>query len=148
MKKVFCLFFCLSLILLSGLPVNAQDIGQIIQTKEYVLEDGCTIIEEIIVYPNARSADYSATKRTTLKDGDTTIAVVAFNATFHYDGSTVSVVSKSVTQKDTYDGWSYSQTSFTSSGGTVTLKFKLTKWLILSNSYTMTLTCDKNGNLS
>lgn len=40
------------------------------------------------------------------------------------------------------------QTSFTSSGGTVTLEGKLTKLLILNDPFTMTLTCDKNGNIS
>ncbi len=53
-----------------------------------------------------------------------------------------------MTNTDTYNGWSYIQDSLTSSGGTVTLNGKLTKWLILSNSFTMTLTCDANGNIS
>ena len=148
MKKLFNLLLCFTLVTIMSFPVNAQEPGQTIRTEENLLENGYTIIEEIIVYPGTRSTDYTATKKSTITKSGITIAVIAFNATFRYDGSSVSVVSKSVSQKDTYDGWSYSQTSFTSSGGTVTLKFKLNKWLILSNSYTMTLTCDKNGNLS
>lgn len=58
------------------------------------------------------------------------------------------MVSKSVTQSDTYDGWSYVQNSLTSSGGTVTLNAKLTKWIILNTSFTMTLSCDEDGNIS
>lgn len=148
MKKIISLLLCFALITITVLPVSAQESGQVIQTEEFTLENGYTIVEEIIIYPGVRSTDYTATKKSTITKSGTTIAIVAFNATFRYDGSTVSVISKSVTQTNTYDGWSYTQTSFTSSGGTVTLKFKLSKWLVLSNSYTMTLTCDKNGNLS
>ena len=81
-------------------------------------------------------------------DGDTVIGIVTIQATFRYDGSTVSVVSKSVTQVETYEGWNYVQSSFTSSGGSVVLSAKLTKWIVLNTSFTMTLSCDKNGKIS
>ena len=76
------------------------------------------------------------------------IGVIAMKGTFRYDGSTVSVASKSVTQTDTYEGWSYKQNSFTSSGGTVTLDAKLTKLIFLNIPFTMMLSCDKDGNIS
>lgn len=97
---------------------------------------------------NARASQKTATRKATLTKDDVTIGVIAFKATFRYDGSTVSVVSKSVTQTDTYDGWSYTQNSFTSSGGTVTLDAKLTKLLIVNYPFILSLTCDKNGTLS
>lgn len=63
-------------------------------------------------------------------------------------GTSVSVVSKTVTNTDTYNGYGYVQNSFTSSGGSVTLNARLTKWIVLNTPFTMTLSCDKNGNIS
>ena len=76
------------------------------------------------------------------------MAIIAFSATYRYDGSSVSVISKTVIQTDVYNGWTFTQKSFTSSGGTVTLTGKLSKWLIFNNSISMSMTCDKNGNIS
>ena len=115
---------------------------------ERILGDGLTVIDEITVYSQARSTDKRAERKATIKDGDTVIAIIAFEAVFRYDGSSVSVVSKTVTQTNTYEGWSYKQKSFTSSGGTVTLNAKLTKLLIFNNSFTFTLSCDRSGNIS
>ena len=84
------------------------------------------------------------TKKSPLK----LIAEIWIDATFRYDGNTVSVVSKSISKCETYDGWSFKQSSFTSSGGTVTLTGKLTKLLVLNANVNISLTCDKNGNIS
>jgi hypothetical protein len=136
------------LLLTATLPTYAAEQTEIIYCEETVLENGLVIRDEIIVTTNARATDKTATRRQTFKQGDTVIAIIAFQATFRYTGSTVSVVSKSVTQTDTYEGYSYKQVSFASSGGTVTLDGKLTKLLLIQQSFTMSLTCDKNGNLS
>ena len=77
-----------------------------------------------------------------------TIGIIAFQATFSYNGDSAYVTSKAVIQTDTYDGWSYKQTSFITTGNTVTLEGKLTKLLILNDPFTMSLTCDKDGNIS
>lgn len=148
MKKILSFLICTILLISTALPSYATESTNVISCEEFILDNGFICIDEISVNNLSRSSNKEAVRNWTIKDGDTVIAKIEMTVVFHYDGSSVSVVSKSVTQKDTYDGWSYKQTSFTSSGGTVTLKFKLTKWLILSNSYTMTLTCDKNGNLS
>lgn len=76
------------------------------------------------------------------------IATIAIQATFHYDGNNVSVASKSVTQASTYNGWNYTQNSFTSSGGTVTLSGTLSKFLHSNQVFSMSLSCDKDGNVS
>ena len=148
MKKLFSLVICVILLVSMSIPTYATEQTEVVYSEETILENGMVMKDEIIVTTNARSTDKTATRRTTISDNDTTLAVIAFKATFRYDGSTVSVVSKSVTQTDTYEGWSYKQNSFTSSGGTVILDAKLTKLLILQKSFTMSLTCDKNGNLS
>ena len=149
MKKMLTIIVCLAM-LFAALPVYAAEEPSITSATEIVLENGIRVVEEIIVSSSAaRATAKDATKKQTFYEGDTVIAIIAFQATFRYDGSTVSVLSQSVTQTDTYSGWSYSQNSFTSSGGTVTLSGKLTKWLIFNpTNFTMSLTCDVNGNLS
>lgn len=148
MKKL--LSFTLTLILLVSLvtPAFAVEQSPVVFSQDTVLENGITVIDEVIDISNARSTDKSYVRSRTFKDGDTVVAIIAITATFRYDGSSVSVVRKAVTQADTYDGWEYVQNSFTSSGGTVTLNARLTKWLILNTSFTMTLSCDKDGNIS
>lgn len=148
MKRLLTICICAILLVSMVFSAYAAEQPQEEYGEERVLGNGLTVIDEITVYPQSRSTDKQAERKRTLKDGDTVIAVIAFEAVFRYDGSTVSVVSKTVTQTDTYSGWSYKQNSFTSSGGTVTLDAKLTKLLIFNNSFTMTLSCDKNGNIS
>ncbi len=135
-------------------PVCASDYsnntGTVLFCGEEQLDNGLTVTSEVVEYAQARTThEKTAVYKKTFKDGDTVIAIIAFEATFHYDGTSVSVASKSITQTDTYNGWSFKQSSFTSSGGSVTLTGKLTKWLIFNSStFTMVLTCDKNGNIS
>ena len=148
MKKFLSLVLCLVLLTSIFCPAYAAEQAEVIYSEVILLEDDVTVLDEIIVTSSPRSTDKTATRRKTITKGDTVIGIIAFQATFRYDGSTVSVISKSVTQTDTYDGYSYKQTSFTSSGGTVTLEGKLTKLLIFSTSFSMSLTCDENGNLS
>lgn len=148
MKRLLTICICAALFVSMVFPASAAEQPKKEHGEEMVLENGLTVVDEITVYSQVRSTDKRAERRRTIKDGDTVIAIIAFEAVFRYDGSTVSVVSKTVTQTDTYAGWSYKQKSFTSSGGTVTLDAKLTKLLIFNNSFTMTLSCDKNGNIS
>ena len=148
MKKLLSLVLCLVLMTSIFCPAYATEQTNVIYSELIYLEDGISVLDELFVTSTPRSTDKTATRRQTYKKGDTVIGIIAFRATFRYDGSSVSVISKSVTQTDTYDGYSYSQTSFTSSGGTVTLEGKLSKLLVINLSFSMSLTCDKNGNLS
>lgn len=116
--------------------------------QETVLDNGIVVIDEVFRENNGRSTEDTYTRKRTFTDDGVTIAVIKLTATFRYDGSTVSVVSASVPQADTYEGWSYVRNSLTTSGGTVTLDAKLTKLLVLEIPFTMTITCDKNGNIS
>ena len=128
----------------------SENTGDII-SEQTVTEDGLTIIDKVIQYPvqtrssaRTRTADHYKA----IYSGDTLIAEITFRATFSYDGSSVFVVYKSVIQTDTYSGWTYTQQSFTSSGGTVTLEGKLRKLLVMNIPFTMGLTCDVNGNIT
>lgn len=109
------------------------------------LGDGFTAEDTLIVYENARSNSKPASKTSKIEFDGSTVAVITLHGTFIYDGSSVQVSSKSVT-KTLYDGWSYTQNSLTSSGGTITLKGTVSK-LLQKYSFMLTLTCDKNGNI-
>ena len=123
--------------------------NEIISVSQEVLEDGIEIITVTTVTESTfRSMSKAYTREQTFIRDGVTIGVIAINATFRYDGNTVSVVSKSISKCETYDGWSFKQSSFTSSGGTVTLTGKLTKLLVLNANVNISLTCDKNGNIS
>ena len=145
MKKILIFIICCSLFIFP-IPVHATENAP----NTISLENGLTYIDKITVEPSAtRSSPSTHTLTRSFYDGETLIATIAFTATFQYDGSSVSVISKSVTQTDTYRGWSYKQESFTSSGGTVTLSGKLNYLLLFnSTSFTMSMTCDANGNIS
>lgn len=148
MKKGILIALCL-ILLANSVPVYAAEATSSAIAEETAPSSEITSVDRLIIEnSNARTNEKTATREKTFYDGDTVIAVIAFRATFRYDGSSVSVVSKTVTQTDTYEGWSYKQTSFTSSGGTVTLEGKLTKWLIFNSPFTMGMTCDKDGNIS
>lgn len=150
MKRFLSLVICLCAILSLAAPVYAQQQENVLYYQETDMGNGITMIDEVVECPQARTIYGKTAQRTrTIKDGDTVIAVIAFQATFHYDGTTVIVASKSIVQEDTYEGWSFKQESFTANGGTVSLTGKLTKWLILkSETFTMSLSCDKDGTIT
>lgn len=148
MKKTVSLLVICVLIFTLICPVLATPANEEAYLQEYTLENGLRVVDSITVHSNNRASTTSAERKRSFYDGDTLVAYIRFIADFRYDGSTVSVVSKTITNTNTYDGWSYVQNSFTSSGGTVTLNAKITKWLIFNTPFTMTLSCDKNGNIS
>lgn len=148
MKKIFTLLVCALSILSMILPVSASETGKTVYYSEEILDNGIVIISEVIDHSQARTGTKNYEHSKTYVRNGITIGVVSIYGSFRYDGSSVSVLSKRVTQTDTYDGWNYSQTSFSSSGGTITLSAKLTKPLNSSIPITMTLSCDANGNIS
>lgn len=148
MKRFFSFLLCFILLFSFIAPIQAAENGEVLYSQTHLINSDLTVHKEVTVYSLSRSNTVTADYEQFFYDGDTLVAYIVLQATFVYDGSSVSVVSKSVTQSDTYDGWSYVQNSLTSSGGTVTLNAKLTKWIILNTSFTMTLSCDKDGNIS
>lgn len=148
MKRCIVLFLSFVLVFSLGCPVLAAGAGEVIYSEEHFLENGIRVVDSITVYSNSRAGAVSAERDKNLYDGDTLIAHIRFEAVFRYDGTFVSVMHKAVTHTDTYNGWSYVQNSFTDTGNTITLDAKLTKWLVFNTPFTMTLSCDKNGNIS
>jgi hypothetical protein len=142
---------CVLLLSSTSFASAATSVNEIVPVEQYEEtydEDGITIVEELTVYQSARSNQKTAYKTKTYKKNDTIIASIVLKAIFSYTGSSVSVSSKQVSQSETYEGWKYSQTSLTSSGGTVTLSGKLTKLLNSSVPVSVTITCDANGNIT
>lgn len=148
MKKIISIIVCLLLLASTALPVFATEQTETVYSEEIILEDGIVVKDEIVIQSQARSAEITATRTRTLTKGDSLVAEIAFQAKFRCDGQTVTVLSKSVTRTDTYNGWSYKQNSFTSSGGTVTLDAEVTKWLVINVPFTMSMTCDAAGNVT
>ena len=151
MKKILIAMLCTLLLIFSTQPCFAleTDDGCVVYSHTETLADGITLVREIILIDSqSRSMTKAYTDKHTYSHNGEVIAEIWIDATFRYDTQTVSVVSKSVSKCDTYDGWSFKQSSFTSSGGTVSLTGKLTKLLVLNANVNISLSCDKNGNIS
>ncbi len=149
MKRIFAIIICLTLIISSASPCYASEKGNIIYRHEEDLGNGLSMTETItLLDTNYRSMSRAVSRGREYTYNGEVIAIIEMTATFRYDGNTVSVVSKNISKCETYDGWSFKQSSFTSSGGTVSLTGKLTKLLLLKATVDISLTCDKNGNIS
>lgn len=104
---------------------------------------------EIVIHETlVRSSTKSATNIQTFTYKGDVIAIIAITGTFSYNGTSSSVISKSVSRLDTYNGWSFSQTSFSSEGGTISLVGGLKKFLYPTVPVSFSLTCDRFGNIS
>lgn len=79
--------------------------------------------------------------------GSTKIGTVTLHATFNYDGSTVSVQSAYATYV-LATGWAYKNQTITKSGGTAHLTVNLVKSGYATVPVSLSLTCDKDGNVS
>lgn len=130
------------------MPVLATDTGAVVTTR-IELEDGGYIIEEIVSAPTARATSTkSGTKTSTRYTSDNEILyAVKVTGTFSYNGSsawataasaTVSIYSTSITYVSKSSSYS---SNYAKATGTVT-------YLTKSESRTVTLYCDKDGNLS
>ncbi len=153
MKKLISSVVCCSMLLGASVPCAFafEDPSAYVQTvSTHQLSNGISVKERIIEHTNpaTRANSKTATREQEYYKGDTLIGKIAITGTFAYDGKTSRVISKSVSSKETYNGWSYTQNSFTSSGGTIELTGKLSKIPHHAISVNFDLSCDKNGNIS
>lgn len=149
MKRVLSLILCMVSLLVLAVPAFAAERteGNVVYRDEFTLEDGFTVVREIVDVSFARSAEKTYIQSWRISDGSSgVIADIAITATYHCDGRSVYVVSKTVSRADTYYGWSFTQNYLVAGGGTVTLNGKLTKGT-RTIPLNLTMTCDKNGNL-
>lgn len=144
MKQISAIALCL--LIVAALVVQPVSAAGVSRERILDLGDGLIAIETLEIDMETRSTEKSATRTWNIQDGTDLIATISIHGVFFYDGSTVRVVSKELSRCDTYGGWSFSQTSFSSSGGTITLTGKLSKFLS-SKNISLSLSCDKNGNI-
>lgn len=153
MKKLISSVVCCSMLLGTSVPCALafeapSAYAQTVST--YQLSNDITVKERIIEYTNSstRANSRTAAREQEFYSGRTLIGKIVITGTFTYDGKTSRVTSKSVSSKKTYDGWSYTQNSFTSDGGTIELTGKLKKASYGSVDVDISLSCDKDGNIS
>ncbi len=156
MKKIFILLLTILLSsqnILTTTAATAASSSDIIYVSDDLYVE-VTLEEEfptIVTFSTSTSKTYS--KTATLKNGDNeTVAKFKLTATFTYDGSTSTCtnVSHSATIYD--DSYEFTSTSSSKSGATATGKYTIKKYILFINtqtvSDTITIKCDKNGNIS
>lgn len=149
MKRVLSLILCMVSLLVLAVPAFAAERteGNVVYRDEFTLEDGFTVVREIVDVSFARSAEKTFAQNWKIKNGSTVVANIEITATYYCDGRSVYVVSKTVSRADTYYGWSFTQNYLIAGGGTVTLSATLTKGG-KTMPVTLKMTCDKDGNIS
>lgn len=152
MKRLCSTLLCM--IVLIGVAVmpaeavdNADALGQV-AVEETIVVGNRVAAAGTVAVPLSGSTTVPVTKSKKYTTSGKVIANIAVTAEFSYNGSSVKVLSKKVSKKEVYSGWSFTQSSFTSSGGTVTLKGSLKKTGVSAVPVSIKITCDKNGNIS
>ncbi len=150
MKKLLTLFLiAVTLFSMTGMASAATFAGDVILYQEQSLGNGFAVTTEIVVHETlGRASTKTATNTQTFTYNDDVIAVIAITGTFSYNGTSSSVLSKSISRLDTYKGWSFSQTYFSSEGGAIGLVGELNKFLYPSVPISFSLICDRFGNIS
>lgn len=151
MKRFFALLICLVLISsIVATPASAASTtDQIIISQEInYVNDDCYFIETITIpsiqaYGNAKTG----TKTAVCVSSGTAIFSISVTGNFTYDGSTASATSASSTISAHVEGVTLnSQRAYTS--GASACAFGSVSYKGITLQKTVTLTCDKNGNLS
>lgn len=155
MKKIFISLLTIILLFVTTIPVNAA--SPVTKTvKITTFENGYRAIITTETFENvttARAASSITTSRTYELENNSGKIVAAFKLTakFSYNGSTSSCTSATYSTSIFNDEWSFTEASANRSGNRATGSFTaklihlgITRQTI---SDTVTLTCDKNGNI-
>ncbi len=156
MKKIIIILLA---VLLSSQNVLAATESNSSPSNDIIyLSDGLymeiTLEEEvpaIATYAASSSKTYS--KTASIKDNNNKVlAKFKLTATFTYDGSTSKCTNVSHSTNIYDDSWEFTSTSSSKSGATATGKYTAKKYLLFINTQTIsdsiTIKCDKNGNVS
>lgn len=149
MKFANRLIAVLCCVVLLALPVLAVDTDTVVTTKRIDLDDGGYIVEEIVSSSTARAASTKSGTKTSTRynSNDVKLFSVVVTGTFRYNGTTSWATASSATvniydSNVTYVSKSTSYSSnYAKATGSVTYYGD-------SESRTVTLYCDKDGNLS
>ena len=151
-KKLFIAFLVTIITVLQPLAVMADSSTSLNVSREY-LSDGSyfeTIIES---NSNLKKKKKNATKTTTYKNSNgESLWYAKVTASFYYDGGTSSCTSSSASGGSYVSTWKILSKSSSRTGNvgsaTVTAGSYYVGILIGTITETVTLACDKNGNLS
>lgn len=151
--RVIFLSLILSVVFISQpLSVMADSTSVTQVTREY-LEDGSYFETVIESDGNARSTIKNASKTSTYKNASgQSLWYAKVTASFYYNGSTSSCTSASASGGSYVDVWKILSTSSSRTGNVGSARVTAGAYYvgIYVDSYTevVTLSCDKNGNLS
>lgn len=140
------------LMVLTMIPVRAEA-AQVIDTRIEYLPDG-SYIETVITESVSRaSGTKTGSKAQRLVDSDgTELWNIRLQGTFSYNGTSATCTNAVCTVTVSADNWYVVSKSAGKSGATasaeVTMGKKFLGITISKPEYSLTLTCDKNGNLS
>lgn len=140
------------LIALMVLPIHAEA-TQIVSNQTEYLPDGGYIETVITESVSRASGTKTGTKATRYVDSDGNEEwIIRLQGTFNYNGTTATCTNSVCNVTISEDNWYVVSKSASKSGATasanVTMGRKAAGITIVKPKYTLTLTCDKNGNLS
>ena len=149
MKHAFCKWIAagaaLAVLLCSlSLTVFAEPVAEV---ESIDVGNGFTVVSTTGTAAGPGRASGGQNKQAEYSYNGTWIATVTLYATFSYNGSTVSVTNAYAT-RSLASGWIYYNESLTKSGGTASLSASLTRNGYGTVPVALSLTCDKNGNIS
>lgn len=151
MRKGFVILIVLILVSLLTIECLAVE-NHAVQEIEY-LEDGSYIVTTLQTIGSRATNTKTGTRTKERYNNDDTLAWrIVLRGTFTYNGTT-SVCTASTVTVNIYDtAYSKDSSSATKSGntayGSATIKRKVLGVTIATNTYNLTLSCDKDGNLS
>lgn len=153
-KHNFFALFCAVVLALSAISFHASAMETNDPTVVIIYMDDGSYLEITITEFDTRAANSKTGKKTMVnKDPDGTVNWTAtLTANFTYDGSTVKINSALCTVDIVDTNWYVAYNSTLRSGGTATTTLKMSVTYdgttVATYPYTISLTCDVNGNLS
>lgn len=150
MKKVLSILFAalFLLMLIPSAPAKAETTTDVVY-----FEDGSYVVTVLQEYSTRSSNQKTASKSSTLHDPNGgSVATLTVRGTFRYDGTTATCTASTYTHQIHNSSWSLSSGSASKSGNTATAKGTFARKVlgitVDSKTLTVSLSCDKNGNLS
>lgn len=146
--------FLLAVLIVMLLPLSVGALENSISSEEVVwFEDGSSLVITIQESNSRASGTKTGTKQYTYRDSNGDLSwIAALTGTFTYTGTSSTCTSASI-NVTIYDSlWYNVSKSSSKSGntatGTVTMGLKVLGVTVSKPTYNLTLTCDKDGNLS
>lgn len=149
MKRFFS-YLIIGMLIFTMFPVNSAAAEN---SKVTYLENGCYIVETLTEFTARSARETTGTKARTYYNSDgTALWKAVLTGTFTYDGTSATCTSASVSVTVYDSGWYTISKSASKSGNTasatVTMGYKTLGVTTDKVTTNLTLSCDKDGNLS